>query len=172
VRRAVLALALAGCAPLAPYAPPSDGPHAEVRFVAATLGGSIDIVALDAERCDAGGRLVARLRDRQPADARPVYLPDGAPAPAPTSPVTVPAGRRFRALVQVDGLLDGWYPYACAATVAIEPLAGERYDLVYITTDPYRCRVDAWHVDGAGARARIDAAQSAICPLRAYRVEH
>jgi hypothetical protein len=169
-RTALAGAALAaGCTTLAPYAPPADGPRAEVRFVAATLGGSIDVVALDADRCDANGRLFARLRERQPPDVRAVYLADGAPAPAPDASAVVAAGRRFAALVQVDGLLDGWYPYACAASVSIAPQAGERYDLVYITTDPYRCHVDAWRVDPAGGRTRVADAHGATCALRAYR---
>jgi hypothetical protein len=174
VRRAAAALAglAMGCTTLAPYAPPGHGPRAEVRFVAATLGGTIDVVALDAAACDASGRRIALLHDRQPADVRPVLLPDGAFAPAPTAFAAVTAGRRFDALVQSEGLLDGWYPYACAAAVSFTPDAGERYELVYVNTDPYRCRIDVWRAGTGHARSPVEEARSEVCPLRAYRVRH
>lgn len=158
-----------GCAPLAPYVPPASGPGAEVRFVAATLGGTADVVAAGDPGCAEGGRLIARLHERQPPDVRPVYLPDGGLAPLPTAEVRVASGRRLDAVVQAQGLLDGWYEYACARAVSFTPAAGERYDVVYINTDPYRCAVDVWRIEAGGARTRVADARSERCPLRAYR---
>jgi hypothetical protein len=174
VRGALVALAglAMGCTTLEPYVPPAVGPRAELRFVAVTLGGTIDVIALDAADCGAGGRRIARLLDRQPADVRPVFRADGTFAPVPAAPGIVPAGRRFDALVQAEGLLDGWYPYACAASVSFTPLADERYDIVYTNTDPYRCSIDVWRAGAGGARASAEEARSEICPLRAYRVAH
>jgi hypothetical protein len=147
VRRAALALALAGCAPLAPYAPPADGPRAELRVVAFTLGGATVAVARDEPGCEGGGeRLIARLAERQPPDLRPVYLPDGSLAPAPAATARVGADRPLTLLVQAQGLLDGWYGYGCARAVTFTPEAGGRYLALYVSEDPYRCRIDVWRV--------------------------
>jgi hypothetical protein len=173
VRRTAIALGAVamGCTTLESYVPPADGPRAEVRFLAATLGGVADVVAASEAGCTGAGRLIARLHERQPPDLRPVYLADGALAGVPSVGASVPAARPIDVVIQAQGLLDGWYEYACARAVSFTPADGERYDVVYINTDPYRCSIDVWRVGGEGRRTRVEEASSAACPIRAYRAE-
>ena len=172
MRRAGIAVTglLVGCTPLAPYAPPADGPRAELQVVANALGGTIVAVERDEPGCDGGrARLLARLEQRQPPDLRTVYLPDGTPAPAPAADVSVPAERRFTLLVQVQGLLDGWYGYGCARAVTFTPADGVRYEAVFVSEDPYRCRIDVWRVEPGYRETPQDLERHAPqCALRAY----
>jgi hypothetical protein len=170
VRRAAVAVAVAGCTTVAPHAPPADAPRAELRVVANALGGTIFAIARDAPGCgDGGGHLLARLQQRQPPDLRTVYLADGSPAPAPLAEVTIAADRPFTLLVQVQGLLDGWYGYGCARAVTFAPAAGARYDAVFVSEDPYRCRIDVWRVEPGRRAAPEDLMRdSPPCALRAY----
>jgi hypothetical protein len=167
---AVTAL-LVGCTAVGPYAPPSAGPQADLRVFANALGGTIFAVARDEPGCgDGGGRLVARLEQPQPPDLRPVYLPDGAPAPAPAVDVKLPPDRPFTLLVQAHGLLDGWYGYGCARAVTFTPEAGVRYEAVFVSEDPYRCRIDVWRVEPGYRETPPDLERHAPqCALRAYR---
>jgi hypothetical protein len=170
VRHAALALAVAGCTTLGPPGPPGDGPRADLRIVAHTLGGTIFAVAREASGCgDGGGRLLTRLEQRQPPDLRAVYLPDGSPAPAPAADVTIAAARPFTLLVQAQGLLDGWYGYGCARAVTFTPEPGARYEAVFVSEDPFRCRIDVWRV-APGYRVSPDDLDrhAPLCPLRAY----
>jgi hypothetical protein len=168
--RAAVALAVAGCTTVAPHAPPADGPRAELRVIANALGGTIFAIERDAPGCgDGGGRLVARLEQRQPPDLRVVYLADGSPALAPATRVTVATDRPFTLLVQAQGLLDGWYGYGCARAVTLTPAAGARYDAVFVAEDPYRCRIDVWLVEPSGwTVAEGVTRHSPPCALRAY----
>lgn len=169
MRPAVLALGLAGCTTLAPHAPPGDGSRADLRIVANALGGTIVAVAREASGCgDGGGRLLARLEQRQPPDVRAVYLRDGSPAPAPAADVVIPAARPLTLLVQAQGLLDGWYGYGCARAVTFTAEPGERYEAVFVSEDPYRCRIDVWRVAPGYRETPDDLARHAPCPLRAY----
>lgn len=171
MKRAAAALALAGCTPLAPYAPPADGPHAALRVVAFTLGGTTVAVARDQPGCEGGAaRLIARLEERQPADVRAIYRADGSLAPAPSADVQVAANRGFTLLVQAQGLLDGWYGYGCARAVTFRPEAGGRYLAVYVAEDPYRCRIDVWRVEPGHRETPPDLERHGPqCALRAYR---
>lgn len=170
MRHAALALAVAGCTTLAPYAPPAEGPRADLRIVASTLGGTIFAVARDEPGCgDGDGRLLARLEQQQPPDRWTVYLPDGSPAPAAAADVAVRAARPFTLLVQAQGLLDGWYAYGCAQAVTFTPEPGARYDAVFVSEDPYRCRIDVWHLAPGYRMTPDDLVRHApACPLRAY----
>lgn len=172
MRRAggALAALLAGCTAVGPYAPPGAGPQADLRVFANALGGTIFAVARDEPGCgDGGGRLVARLEQPQPPDLRAVYLPDGAPAPAPAVDVKLPPDRPFTLLVQVQGLLDGWYGYGCARAVTFTPADGARYDAVFVSEDPYRCRIDVWRVEPGYRETPPDLERHAPqCALRAY----
>lgn len=170
MRRAALALAVAGCTPLVPHVPPDDGPRADLRIVAHALGGTIFAVAREASGCgDGTGRLLARLEQRQPPDLRRVYLPDGSPAPSAAADVTIPAARPLTLVVQAQGLLDGWYGYGCARAVTFTPEQGARYEAVYVSEDPYRCRIDLWRV-AAGYRETPEDLdrREPPCRLRAY----
>jgi hypothetical protein len=170
VRQAALALVVAGCTPLAPYAPPEDGPRAELRVVANALGGTIAAVTRDDPGCgDGRGRLLARLEQAQPPDVRAVYLANGAPAPAPAVLVPIPADRPFTLLVQAEGMLDGWYGYGCARAATFTPAGGARYDAVFVSEDPYRCRIDVWRVEPGYRETPADLTRhSPQCALRAY----
>jgi hypothetical protein len=172
VRRAggaVTAL-LAGCTALAPYAPPSAGPRADLRVFTNALGGTIYVVARGEAGCgNGGGRLVARLEQAQPPDLRTVYLPDGAPAPVPSVEVKILPDRLFTLLVQAQGLLDGWYGYGCARAVTFTPEAGVRYEAVFVSEDPYRCRIEVWRVEPGYRETPQDLDRHAPqCALRAY----
>jgi hypothetical protein len=170
VKWAAVALAVGGCTTVAPYAPPADGPRAELRVVANALGGTIFAVALDAPGCgDGSGRLLARLEQRQPPDLRTAYLPGGSPAPAPSAKVRAAADRPFTLLVQAQGLLDGWYGYGCARAATFTPRGGARYDAVFVSEDPYRCRIDLWRVEPGNRATPEDFVRYApSCTLRAY----
>lgn len=172
MRRAGIAVTglLVGCTPLAPYAPPADGPRADLRVFANALGGAIFAVARDAPGCgDGGGRRVARLEQSPPPDLRTVYLPDGTPAPAPAVDVKILPDRPFTLLVQAQGLLDGWYGYGCARAVTFTPEAGVRYEAVFVSEDPYRCRIDVWRVEPGYRETPQDLDRHAPqCALRAY----
>ena len=170
MKRTVLALAVAGCTPLAPYAPPADGPRAELRVVANALGGTISAVVRDEPGCgDGGGQLLARLEQSQPPDLRTVYLADGSPAPAPSAKMLVAADRPFTLLVQAEGMLDGWYGYGCARAATFIPAGGARYDAVFVSEDPYRCRIDIWRVELGYRETPADLTRHAPpCTLRAY----
>lgn len=171
MRRAAAALALAGCTPLAPYAPPADAPRADLRIVAFTLGGASVAVARDEPGCEGGtGRLLARFAERQPPDVRPIYRSDGTLAPAPAAEVRIAGGRPLTLLVQAQGLLDGWYGYGCARAVTFTPEAGGRYLAVYVAEDPYRCRIDVWRVEPGHRETPADLERhESECALRAYR---
>ena len=166
---AVTAL-LAGCTALGPYAPPGVGPQADLRVFANALGGTIFAVARDEPGCgDGGGRMVARLMQPQPPDLRTVYLPDGSPAPAPAVAVKILPDRPFTLLVQAQGLLDGWYGYGSARAVTFTPEAGVRYEAVFVSEDPYRCRIDVWRVEPGYRETPQDLERHAPqCALRAY----
>jgi hypothetical protein len=171
VRRAALAFALAGCTPLAPYSPQADGPGAELRVVAFTLGGMAVAVARDEPGCEGGAeRLIARFEERQPHDVRAIYRPDGSLTPAPSAEARVAANRPFTLLVQAQGLLDGWYGYGCARAVTFTPEPGGRYLALYVSEDPYRCRIDVWRVEPGHRETPPDLERHAPqCALRAYR---
>lgn len=172
MRRAGIAIAglLVGCTALAPYAPPADGSRAELRILANALGGTIFAVARDEPGCgDGGGRRVARLEQSQPPDLRTVYLPDGSPAPAPAVEVRILPDRPFTLLVQAQGLLDGWYGYGCARAVTFTPADGARYEAVFVSEDPYRCRIDVWRVEPGYRETPQEFERHApLCALRAY----
>jgi hypothetical protein len=172
VKRAGIAVAslLAGCAAIGPYVPPGTGPQAHLRVFGNALGGTIVAVARDEPGCgDGGGRLVARLAQPQPPDLRTVYLPDGSPAPAPAVDVKIPPDRPFTLLVQAQGLLDGWYGYGCARAVTFTPADGVRYDAVFVSEDPYRCRIDVWRVAPSYRETPQDLERHAPqCALHAY----
>jgi hypothetical protein len=170
VRRAAVALAVAGCTAVAPYAPPAEGPHAELRVVANALGGTIFAVARDSPGCgDGGGRLLARLEQRQPPDLRTVYLADGSPAQAPTVELRIAADQPLTLLVQAQGMLDGWFGYGCARASTFTPANGARYDAVFVSEDPYRCRIDVWRVEPDHRATPEDLTRdSPPCTLRAY----
>jgi hypothetical protein len=161
---------LVGCTTLASYAPPSAGPQAHLRVFANALGGTIFAIVRDEPGCgDGGGRLVARLAQPQPPDLRTVYLPDGSPAPAPAVEVKIPPDRPFTLLVQVQGLLDGWYGYGCARAVTFTPEADVRYEAVFVSEDPYRCRIDVWRVEPGYRETPQDLDRHAPqCALHAY----
>jgi hypothetical protein len=173
VKRAGIAVAgiLAGCTALGPYLPPGAEPQADLRVFGNALGGTIVAVARDEAGCgDGGGRLVARLAQSQPPDLRAVYLPDGSPASAPTVDVKIPTDRPFTLLVQAQGLLDGWYGYGCARAVTFTPADGARYEAVFVSEDPYRCRIDVWRVEPGYRETPPDLTRhSPSCPPRAYR---
>ena len=172
MKRAGIAVAslLAGCAAIGPYVPPGTGPQAHLRVFGNALGGTIVAVARDEPGCgDGGGRLVARLAQPQPPDLRTVYLPDGSPAPAPAVDVKIPPDRPFTLLVQAQGLLDGWYGYGCARAVTFTPADGVRYDAVFVSEDPYRCRIDVWRVEPGYRETPQDLERHAPqCTLHAY----
>jgi hypothetical protein len=161
---------LAGCVTTSAYTPPTDGPRAAVRLVANGLGGQPTAIVREAPGCgDGKGRYVALPYQPQPPDVRPLYLANGAPAPAPGASVTVAANRAFTVLMQEQGLLDGWYEYGCARTATFLPQRDARYDVVFVSLDPYGCRIDVWRVEGAHYERVDGVEQPAQCRLRAYR---
>jgi hypothetical protein len=167
---AALVALLCGCTTLAPYTPPTADASAALRVVGGGLGGYFTVVARDDSGCgDGAGRLIARHEYRQPVDERPVYLVGGDPYPAPVIESRIPAGEAFTLLVQAEGMLDGWYFYGCARAVTFTPEPGKRYEAVYWSEDPYRCRMDVWQVEPGYRITPEGLTRYDQCPLRAYR---